>query len=322
MDEKILSDRAFVDEYLIATRDPIPNFFGGTIKFCADLLLSLPFSFLAVLAIIISKTEDILIFALILILFSIPLFIISIFTIYESYNEYKQCCFELKQYRYRKELFLAEIGMSMKEAKRRYKFIMKEAIYVQSLQKICKLNPQTRSGQVEMIKNWYKFKDTALVEYLLNNEYNESDFNMYVGHFEIKNFSEKKSFANLLFKLAILEDGIHNDEWEVLMKLLVDLNFDEIHIDFFKNRYGPLRTESEDSSNNESTSTGEKNINLLKPYYDLLGLEVGASDEEIKRAYHNLALQHHPDMKKNAGRTKECEEMMAKINEAVEKIRN
>ena len=312
---KILSDKVFVKEYDLATNEHILDFFRGTIKFCADLLLSLPFSFLAVLAIIISKTEDILIFALILILFSTPLFILSIFTIYESY-------IELKQYRYRKELFLAEIGMSMKDAKRRYKFIMKEAIYVQSLQKICKLNPQTRSGQVEMIKNWYKFKDTALVEYLLNNEYNESDFNMYVGHFEIKNFSEKKSFANLLFKLAILEDGIHNDEWEVLMKLLVDLNFNEIHIDFFKNRYGPLRTESEDSSNNESTSTGEKNINLLKPYYDLLGLEVGASDEEIKRAYHNLALQHHPDLPKNASRVKESEQMMAKINEAVEKIRN
>ena len=312
---KILSDKVFVKEYELATNEHILDFFRGTIKFCADLLLSLPFSFLAVLAIIISKTEDILIFALILILFSTPLFILSIFTIYESY-------IELKQYRYRKELFLAEIGMSMKDAKRRYKFIMKEAIYVQSLQKICKLNPQTRSGQVEMIKNWYKFKDTALVEYLLNNEYNESDFNMYVGHFEIKNFSEKKSFANLLFKLAILEDGIHNDEWEVLMKLLVDLNFDGIHIDFFKNRYGPLRTESEYSSNNESTSTGEKNVNLLKPYYDLLGLEVGASDEEIKRAYHNLALQHHPDLPKNASRVKESEQMMAKINEAVEKIRN
>ena len=319
---KILSDKVFVKEYELATNRYRPNFFGDTIKFCAYLLLSLSISFLAVYPIIISMTEDILIFTLILILFSTPLFILSIFIIYESYNEYKQCCFELKQYRYRKELFLNEIGMSMKEAKRRYKFIMEEAIFVQSLQEVCKLNPHTRSGQKEMIMNWYKFKDSSLVEYLLNNEYKETDFNMYVGHFEIKNFSEKKSFANLLFKLAILEDGIHNDEWEVLMKLLVDLNFDGIHIDFFKNRYGPLRTESEDSSNNESTSTGEKNINLLKPYYDLLGLEVGASDEEIKRAYHNLALQHHPDLAKNAGRVKESEQMMAKINEAYEKIRN
>ncbi|MEE0083919.1 MAG: DnaJ domain-containing protein [Paludibacteraceae bacterium] len=210
----------------------------------------------------------------------------------------------------------------MKEATRRYKFLLEEAIYVQSLQEVCKLNPHTRSGQKEMIMNWYKFKDSSLVEYLLNNEYKETDFNIYAGHFGVNDVSEKKGFANLLFKLAILEDGIHNDEWNTIMTILPKLNFNDNYIDFFIKRYGPLRTESENSSNNESTSTEEKNVNLLKPYYDLLGLDVGASDEEIKKAYHNLALQHHPDMKKNAGRTKECEEMMAKINEAVEKIRN
>jgi DnaJ-class molecular chaperone len=59
----------------------------------------------------------------------------------------------------------------------------------------------------------------------------------------------------------------------------------------------------------------------LKPYFTLLGLEETASDEEIKRAYHNLALQHHPDMPKNADRIKECEAIMAKINEAYEKLR-
>ena len=60
----------------------------------------------------------------------------------------------------------------------------------------------------------------------------------------------------------------------------------------------------------------------MRPYYDILGIDENASDEEIKRAYHNLALQHHPDLAKNADRVKESEQMMAKINEAVEKIRN
>ena len=335
MSKKFLSDKDFAKEYELATNRYRPNFFWGTIKFCAYILLSLSFSFLAIRAIIdVTAAGPITPTAfLILMIFSVPLLIMSIIITYVSYDTYKLCCFELKQYRYRKELFLAEIGMSMKEATRRYNFILKEAarrnnfilkeaIYVQSLQKICKLNPQTRSGQVEMIKNWYKFKDTALVEYLLDNEYNESDFNIYAGHFGVNEPSEKKGFANLLFKLAILEDGIHNDEWNTIMTILPKLNFNDNYIDFFIKRYGPLRTESEDSSNNESTSTEEKNVNLLKPYYDLLGLDVGASDEEIKKAYHNLALQHHPDMKKNAGRTKECEEMMTKINEAVEKIRN
>ena len=334
MSKRFLSDRDFVKEYEKATN--IPDILLITTMFYFHISLPILIAILVVSKLQFPFFPDaykgmidwllllISIAAVLIILSSViyTMIIIIGFPTKKYIEEYINYFKQYKAAKKRKKTFLTDIGMSMKEAKRRYKFIMEEAIFVQSLQKICKLNPQTRSGQVEMIKSWYKFKDTALVEYLLDNEYNESDFNMYVGHFEIKNFSEKKSFAELLFKLAILEDGIHNDEWEVLMKLLVDLNFDEIHIDFFKNRYGPLRTESEYSSNNESTSTVEKNVNLLKPYYDLLGLDVGASDEEIKKAYHNLALQHHPDMKKNAGRTKECEEMMAKINEAVEKIRN
>ena len=303
MGKRFLSDRDFVKEYEKATN--IPSLFTDDTKilFCFFIFSGCISYFTAV---------------------AIPLFFVISLTCIgaiasnngdiQQYKEYKAA-------KKREKTFLSDIGMSMREATRRYKFILKEAIYVQSLQEVCKLNPNTRSGQKEMIMNWYKFKDSSLVEYLLNNEYKETDFNIYAGHFGVNEPSEKNGFANLLFKLAILEDGIHNDEWEVLMKLLVDLNFNEIHIDFFKNRYGPLRTESEDSSNNESTSTGEKNINLLKPYYDLLGLEVGASDEEIKRAYHNLALQHHPDLPKNASRVKESEQMMAKINEAVEKIR-
>ncbi len=334
MSKKNLSDKDFVKEYEEATN--IPEILSTTTLFYFHISLPILITILVVSKLQFPFFPDaykgmidwlLLLFsiaAVLIILSSViyTMIIIIGFPTKEYIEEYINDFKQYKAAKKREKTFLTDIGMSMKEAKRRYKFIMEEAIFVQSLQKICRLNPNMRSGQKEMIMNWYKFKDSSLVEYLLNNEYKETDFNIYAGHFGVNDVSERKGFANLLFKLAILEDGIHNDEWEVLMKLLVDLNFDGIHIDFFKNRYGPLRAESEDSSNNESTTTGEKNVNLLKPYYDLLGLEVGASDEEIKKAYHNLALQHHPDMKKNAGRTKECEEMMAKINEAVEKIRN
>ena len=51
-----------------------------------------------------------------------------------------------------------------------------------------------------------------------------------------------------------------------------------------------------------------------KDYYAVLGLEKGASDDEIKRAFRKLAIKYHPD--KNQG-NKEAEEKFKDINEVI-----
>jgi molecular chaperone DnaJ len=50
-----------------------------------------------------------------------------------------------------------------------------------------------------------------------------------------------------------------------------------------------------------------------KDFYEVLGLQKGASDEEIKKAFRKLAIKYHPD--KNQGH-KEAEEKFKEINEA------
>ena len=51
-----------------------------------------------------------------------------------------------------------------------------------------------------------------------------------------------------------------------------------------------------------------------RDYYEVLGVKREASDQEIKRAYRRLALQHHPD--RNPDSKEESEEKFKEITEA------
>lgn len=52
-----------------------------------------------------------------------------------------------------------------------------------------------------------------------------------------------------------------------------------------------------------------------RDYYDVLGLPKTAPDDDIKKAYRKLAMEHHPDMVKD-GDKKDHEERFKEINEA------
>lgn len=58
----------------------------------------------------------------------------------------------------------------------------------------------------------------------------------------------------------------------------------------------------------------------LKDYYGILGVNVDASAEDIKKAFRQLALQHHPDH--NRGNVEEAESKFKEINEAYEVLGN
>ena len=192
------------------------------------------------------------------------------------------------------------------------------------IREICKLNKGAKEAQEAILSDFLSKKE---IEIIFDDFRKLGSLEDAILCWRERSLPERLSFMRFLFKLTILQDGIHNDEWNMLMNLIWQLRFSNYYREDFRYRYFSLRTEFYDYERKNSSSTEDNSASTnnrsssLKPYFTLLGLEETASDEEIKRAYHKLALQHHPDMQKNADRIKECEAMMAKINEAYEKLR-
>ena len=186
------------------------------------------------------------------------------------------------------------------------------------IRRFCNLNEEGRKEQ-EIFLSGYLSEDEINIVY--RQIYSDSLMPELNKYWRKRPLSEKKSLLDLLFKLAIVQDGIRNDEWNLLMSIMMQWGFNKNYIEFYKDRYSPLRTEFDESEYRRSVSTEDHSVSYLKPYFEILGLDENATDEEIKRAYHNLALQHHPDLPRNAARIEECETLMAKLNEAYEKIR-
>lgn len=188
-------------------------------------------------------------------------------------------------------------------------------ILLMLMKKMCQFNLDAKNEQYKLVDDFFH-----LTEYD-NWENLDPFFFSWMNTIPIiKELSlhKKQIYMNLLFKLAITRDGIKLDEWSFLMDVMTKINLNNNWKQHLIKRYSPLRTEFEEQEEEyipKSKPTADTSM-----YFNILGIESTSDIAQIRKAYHALALIHHPDMHQNANRKNECEAKMAQINDAYEKI--
>lgn len=155
-----------------------------------------------------------------------------------------------------------------------------------------------------------------------NNTYSDT---RYYGHFRTK--EEAEEFFRNIFGRDFGQNGTYNntrssgtftqEEFEEFIRNAFGGNFGGT---YGGSTYGNSSGGYRQGGNYQRTGTYTSNRSR---YYRILGLKDGASQEEIKKAYHQLAKEHHPDKFVNASDSEKKfhESKMKEINEAYENLK-
>ena len=151
-----------------------------------------------------------------------------------------------------------------------------------------------------------------------NNTYSDT---RYYGHFRTR--EEAEEFFRNIFGRDFGQNGTYNNTRS--SGTFTQEEFEEFIRNAFGGSFGGSTYGNSSGGYRQGGSyqrTGTYTSNRSR-YYRILGLKDGASQEEIKKAYYQLAKEHHPDKFVNASDSEKKfhEDKMKEINEAYENLK-
>lgn len=137
---------------------------------------------------------------------------------------------------------------------------------------------------------------------------------------------ERYAVVEFLFAVASV-GGISPKEWTVVCKIMSCFYLQKNELEYFRNCY---RSSFKDDAGTENgkkseqrnhTGTDTSNNGADSSLYFVLGLPYGASQEQVRLAYRDLAKKYHPDMVQDELLKTVYAEKIKTINEAYNRLR-
>lgn len=191
---------------------------------------------------------------------------------------------------------------------------------------LLQLNPVFNEQQKTLLEqftssftnNWDFYEQ---VDVAFENEAPINDDFDYAKVIEYLTMAKRRDFVLLLFKLAVEDDGIKNDEWIYIHNVMAGLNLTGRLKTYMQRRFSPLRTEYDyEQTESRREETSVLHTTPLVEYFAALGIPANSTKEQVQTSYRDLAMQYHPDLPKNAENHDFCVKKMAEINVAYAKL--
>ena len=137
---------------------------------------------------------------------------------------------------------------------------------------------------------------------ILNKDYNLYEVSSQVGQF--MEYSSRLQLLHYLFGIASADGDVSKPEIEVIHTISMNMGLYDSDYESIKSMF-------------------VREINATENAYKILGVDSSASDEEVKKAYREMAKKNHPDLVSSLGEEvrQSAEKKFQEINEAYEVIK-
>ena len=188
-------------------------------------------------------------------------------------------------------------------------------LLVQILIHIAKIDGQITKEEIQTIHNFFQYNlrynqtQMTWVKDLIKNAVSSNPpLESLLYEFKTSfSYEPRLILLELVYQVLYTKKSVPANELQIARNIATYLD-----ISIYEQR--TIEAKYQYRSAHQSSST----VNEASQHYAVLGLEPGASDEDIKRAYRKLSMQYHPDKVSHLGTEfkKIAEEKMKEINAA------